>query len=237
MDNLQIAGFIVIIFVGFMIIMRLLTRLTRQNEKKRGDEPAHPKNNTPQDVQPKVEFHSIEPDIRAHPKNNTPQDVQPSETINPSQETQPNKNLQLHSGARNPSSATNLPETVQPYNTVQQWQEPDSDTFDYDSPEWVKLSYRIRKERGWKCEICEISLAETDNKYYLHTHHIFGTQWTQRTDDKNLQVLCIACHSEQFGDKHLMLKMSNDYRGYMIRYGRRWGWHYFDLKKGKKKQR
>lgn len=97
------------------------------------------------------------------------------------------------------------------------------DPFDYQAEWWKKYSTWYRNERGWTCEICQISL--NDNRYYLHTHHIWGTQYN---DPQDLMALCIACHSEQPGGYHSQLKERQDYDGFMKRYGKQWRFRRYD---------
>ena len=89
--------------------------------------------------------------------------------------------------------------------------------FDYNSPWWKKTSRQYRKEKGWKCEECGLSLS--DDTKYLSVHHSKGTQYNQPED---LKALCIGCHSEQQGDNHQKLKKTPKYRDFMAKYGKRW---------------
>ena len=89
--------------------------------------------------------------------------------------------------------------------------------FDYQAGWWKKYSTWYRDQRNWTCEVCQISL--NDDRYYLHTHHIWGTQYN---DPKDLMALCIACHSEQPGRNHNRLKESQEYQDFMRKYGKQW---------------
>ena len=95
--------------------------------------------------------------------------------------------------------------------------------FDYRAGWWKKYSTWYREQRNWTCEVCQISL--NDDRYYLHTHHIWGTQ---HNDPKDLMALCIACHSEQLGGYHSQLKESRDYQGFMEKYGEQWRFRRYD---------
>lgn len=95
--------------------------------------------------------------------------------------------------------------------------------FDYQAGWWKEYSMWYREQRNWTCEVCEISL--NDDRYYLHTHHIWGTQYN---DPKDLMALCIGCHSEQPGGYHSQLKESRDYQGFMVKYGRQWRFRRYD---------
>lgn len=68
---------------------------------------------------------------------------------------------------------------------------------------WSEVSYRIREERGWKCEICKVILSQYPS--LLHCHHRNGV--TSDNSDKNIAVLCKLCHAEQPG--HSRLKPSS----------------------------
>jgi hypothetical protein len=59
--------------------------------------------------------------------------------------------------------------------------------------EWSELSLRIRKERGWKCEKCQVKLSEFPK--LLHCHHKDGRVWDNRPS--NIAALCVVCHSEE----------------------------------------
>ena len=89
--------------------------------------------------------------------------------------------------------------------------------FDYKADWWKKYSRWYREQRGWTCELCQISLH--DNQSYLHTHHMWGTQ---HSDPDDLQALCIACHSEQPGSGHQRFKNQQDYHEFMEKYGEQW---------------
>ncbi|MDE0681582.1 MAG: hypothetical protein OXI63_01585 [Candidatus Poribacteria bacterium] len=92
-----------------------------------------------------------------------------------------------------------------------------SDPFDYHAAWWKAYSTWYRNEKGWTCEICQISL--NDDRYYLHTHHVWGTQFN---DPEDLMALCIACHSEQPGGHHSQLKANQAYHDFMTKYGKQW---------------
>ena len=93
----------------------------------------------------------------------------------------------------------------------------ESEPFDYGSLGWKKRSRRQREQEKWRCQACNLSLHR--HKYYLHTHHIWGTRYNEPED---LRVLCIGCHSEQPGENHYRLKRTRENRGFMKRYGRQW---------------
>ena len=94
---------------------------------------------------------------------------------------------------------------------------PESKPFDYRDPWWKERSRQQREQEKWRCQACNLSLHR--HKYYLHTHHLWGTHYNE---PKDLRVLCIGCHSEQPGYNHYRLKGTRDYRGFIRRYGRKW---------------
>ena len=94
---------------------------------------------------------------------------------------------------------------------------PKSEPFDYRAPGWKERSRQQREQEKWRCQACNLSLHR--HKYYLHTHHIWGTRYN---DPEDLRVLCIGCHSEQPGSNHSRLKGTRDYQGFIKRYGRKW---------------
>ena len=105
------------------------------------------------------------------------------------------------------------PET--PYHTTQLSETPTKISEPPDYPDsWKEISRQYREQKGWQCEMCELSFHQ--HKYYLHTHHVYGTQY----DD--LMALCIGCHSEQLGINHLLLKETSDYQGFIAHYGKKW---------------
>ena len=72
--------------------------------------------------------------------------------------------------------------------------------YDVDYPPyWPQLSYKIRKERGWRCEECGRYFLH--NKKDLHLHHINGVK--SDCSRSNLRALCKKCHSEQPGHSHM----------------------------------
>lgn len=65
---------------------------------------------------------------------------------------------------------------------------------------WPKLSLRIREDAGFICSKCNEDF--NGKKSLLHVHHIDGFKWN--SDPKNLEVLCINCHSEEPGHQKLI---------------------------------
>ena len=105
------------------------------------------------------------------------------------------------------------PET--PYHTSQPSETPTKISEPSNYPDsWKETSLQYREQKEWQCERCKLSLHQ--HKYYLHTHHVYGTRYD------NLMALCIGCHSEQLGVNHLLLKETPDYQGFIERYGKKW---------------
>ena len=89
--------------------------------------------------------------------------------------------------------------------------------FNYQSEWWRDYSWLYRHVQGWQCEACKLSLDL--DRQYLHTHHLNGTLYN---DPKDLQALCIACHSEQPGINHQKITKTEDYNEFMEKYGDQW---------------
>ena len=89
--------------------------------------------------------------------------------------------------------------------------------FNYQSEWWQDYSWLYRHVQDWQCEACKLSLDL--DRQYLHTHHLNGTLYN---DPKDLQALCIACHSEQRGINHQKITKTDDYDEFMEKYGDQW---------------
>ena len=85
--------------------------------------------------------------------------------------------------------------------------------FDYSSEAWQARSIACRQSANWKCEQCRIDLK--DDRYFLHAHHKWGTQFN---DPEDLIALCIRCHAEQPGHGHETLKYNPAYQEFMQKY-------------------
>ena len=83
------------------------------------------------------------------------------------------------------------------------------------SNNWPSISRTIKNIRGNQCEICRIILKNDDSKY-LHVHHRNGQK--NNNEESNLEVLCIACHSEQ--PMHGHLQKVPQYKEFMSKYRR-----------------
>lgn len=64
---------------------------------------------------------------------------------------------------------------------------------------WPQISYKIRKERGWRCEKCGRDFSK--QKQNLHLHHINGIK--SDCSRSNLKALCRKCHSEEPRHNHM----------------------------------
>ncbi len=67
--------------------------------------------------------------------------------------------------------------------------------------DWPLISGRVRAERKFKCEQCEVDLKEY--KHLLHTHHKNGVKSDNRNE--NLIVLCADCHRKQDLHGHMFV--------------------------------
>ena len=75
----------------------------------------------------------------------------------------------------------------------------DTDPLDDYAEEWPRISMRYRKSQNWTCENCKVNLRHHRN--LLHCHHKNRNRSDNR--EKNLQALCLLCHSEQPFHDHL----------------------------------
>lgn len=65
----------------------------------------------------------------------------------------------------------------------------------YDSWSWKKLSYKIRRERGNRCECCGAKPSKTNNVRIVADHiKSVRKHWHLRLNPKNIQVLCDDCN-------------------------------------------
>ena len=69
---------------------------------------------------------------------------------------------------------------------------------------WQDISREMRIQKGWNCENCRINLE--DHKQLLHVHHKNHAKFD--CSSKNLEVVCIDCHSKKPG--HNNMYISND---------------------------
>lgn len=68
------------------------------------------------------------------------------------------------------------------------------------SKDWSEISKNIRRQKKYKCESCEVELTGNESRY-LHVHHRNGQKYDN--EKSNLEVLCIACHSEKPNHQHI----------------------------------
>lgn len=66
--------------------------------------------------------------------------------------------------------------------------------------DWYIISAQMREKRDFTCEKCRVRLA--DKKHLLHVHHLDRDK--TNNDENNLQVLCVVCHSECEGHRHIL---------------------------------
>lgn len=66
---------------------------------------------------------------------------------------------------------------------------------------WKVISQQIRQKRGWRCESCKLNLRQYP--YLLDVHHRDGNK--RNNSERNLQVLCRKCHTEQDMHEHMAL--------------------------------
>ena len=154
----------------------------------------------PEETSAKINEGSLSTPSRAKPQT-------PASTV------QENKSVE---DARGTPETPSLSEPKTPYHTTQLSETPAKISEPSNYPDaWEKISLEYKEQKGWQCESCNISFKH-EYKYYLHTHHIYGTRYD------NLMALCIGCHSEQPGINHLLMKETADYQGFIARYGKQW---------------
>jgi hypothetical protein len=79
-----------------------------------------------------------------------------------------------------------------------------------------KASQRYRAKIEWRCQKCGIDLSHPSHHKYLHTHHLNGQKYDDRTE--NYKALCVHCHAQE--PMHAHLKNSPDWRQFMRIYSR-----------------
>jgi len=72
------------------------------------------------------------------------------------------------------------------------------------SNDWDNISRNVRKDAGYHCGHCKVSL--NSNKNLLHTHHLNGEKSDNRVE--NLIPLCADCHRKQPFHQHMHVKHS-----------------------------
>ena len=131
----------------------------------------------------------------------------------------PEKTIQEGNSVKDVETTPETPlisEPKTPYDTSQPSEPPSQLSEPSNYPDaWEKIAQQYKEQVDWQCESCNISFKH-EYKYYLHTHHIYGTRYD------NLMALCIGCHSEQPGINHLLMKETADYQGFIARYGKQW---------------
>jgi hypothetical protein len=77
------------------------------------------------------------------------------------------------------------------------------------SPHFYRIAKAIKEQRGYTCENpkCRIDLSDSENRRYLHAHHIDADK--SDNHPRNIKLLCIRCHTNEFMHSHL--KESPDY--------------------------
>ncbi len=81
------------------------------------------------------------------------------------------------------------------------------------------ISERLKRERGFRCEKCPLSLSASD-RMWLHVHHKNGC----RSDNSphNLEAVCYGCHANQ--PMHSHMKSNPRYKEFLQKFGNRPEW-------------
>ncbi|MHB8423493.1 MAG: HNH endonuclease signature motif containing protein, partial [Leptospirales bacterium] len=69
------------------------------------------------------------------------------------------------------------------------------------SEDFGKISERIKEQKRYCCEVCHKILSMAQYRKFLHVHHINGQKWDN--DPKNLKVICLYCHANEFQHNHM----------------------------------
>lgn len=101
-----------------------------------------------------------------------------------------------------------------PSNWLEDWgYSTDSEPNVY-SPDFKRISDRVRELRNYTCEACGECLGAQEDRKFLHCHHLHG----DKTDNSyaRLQALCIRCHSDE--PLHQHLRGTQRYREFMEKF-------------------
>jgi len=81
------------------------------------------------------------------------------------------------------------------------------------APDFARVSMNIRAKRNWTCDICRVKLDR--DRGLLHCHHKNGV--LSDNSPRNLQALCILCHSEQPSHQHMRVSTKAQMRIHNLR--------------------
>ena len=84
------------------------------------------------------------------------------------------------------------------------------------SAHFYRVSKAIKEQRGYRCENvrCRIDLSSSENRRYLHAHHIDADK--SDSHPSNIRLLCIRCHADEF--QHSQVRQSRDYKEFCRRF-------------------
>lgn len=85
--------------------------------------------------------------------------------------------------------------------------------------DFSEFGARMKRERGYKCDRCEIALTIPSLHKFLHV--IYDDEARRNPNSRNVRMLCLRCYAEQ--PQHGELKSSLEYREFMRRFGQAGG--------------
>ena len=90
-------------------------------------------------------------------------------------------------------------------------EEPDFDSLTAPKNLYAKnhgqIAFELKERKGWRCDECNIYLGKGVDRRYLEMHHINSCKYDNNS--KNLKVLCVKCHSQEFQHQHLKRRQVN----------------------------
>ncbi len=88
--------------------------------------------------------------------------------------------------------------------------------------DWDTVSRKYRESKNYTCEQCAIQITDTQDYRFLHVHHKDGNK--QHNHPKNLQCLCVLCHSkvdDHHADNFDKPRMKHQVDSFVAKYGKK----------------